>query len=103
MNSYAPARFPSPTAHVFTSPRPAGSSRSAVVSRSPYAVSESVRGIGVAVMCSARGALANAEAVLLVDHCEAEPCKLDVGLEQRVRADRKLLLAGREPPQRIAA
>ena len=56
MNSYAPSRFSSPTTQVRTGRRPAGSSRIEVVSRSPYAVRESVRGIGVAVMCSTCGA-----------------------------------------------
>ncbi|OLE35198.1 MAG: hypothetical protein AUG48_11420 [Actinobacteria bacterium 13_1_20CM_3_68_9] len=50
--------------------RPAGSSRRTVASRSPYAVSESVRGIGVAV---------------LVDHADGESREVDVGLDQGVR------------------
>ncbi len=71
--------------------RPFGSSRSTVTSRSPNAVSASVRGIGVAVMwstCGARplrglgverGALPDAEAVLLVDHADGERPEHDSG------------------------
>ena len=56
MRSYARARARAPsTTCVSTGCRPRGSSRSTVASRSPYAVSDSVRGIGVAVMWSACG------------------------------------------------
>ena len=119
-NSYAPSRFSSPTAQVFTGRRPAGSSRSVVASRSPYAVSESVRGIGVAVMwrtCGAArvpsassGPLASsaarwrdAEAVLLVDDADREPREAHVRLDQRVGADDEAELAGLEPAERVAA
>ena len=58
-------------------------------------MSASVRGIGVAVMCSTCGArpsrerlaLLDAEAVLLVDDGDREVAQLDALLDQRVRAD----------------
>ena len=66
-------------------------------SRSPKTVIATVRGIGVAVMtrtCGGlpglvgqRGALLDAEPVLLVDDDQAEVEELDVLLEQRVGAD----------------
>ena len=89
IRSYARARARAPsTTYVSTGRRPRGSSRSTVASRSPYAVSESVRGIGVAVMWSACGtspsgalrverrALAHAEAVLLVHHDHRQVAEL---------------------------
>ena len=60
-----------------------------------------MRGIGVAVITSTSGAsplarqrqpLVHAEAVLLVDHDEAEPAEGHAGLEQRMRADGDLRL-----------
>ena len=105
IRSYARARARAPsTTCVSTGRRPRGSSRSTVASRSPYAVSESVRGIGVAVMWSAcgrepvgrlgveRGALAHAEAVLLVHHDHGEVAELHRVLDQRVRAHHQLEL-----------
>ena len=76
--------------------RPGGSSSITLTSRSPYRVSASVRGIGVAVITSTSGVhallhqpqpLQHAEAMLLVDDGEAQLLELDVLLEQRVRAD----------------
>ena len=73
-----------------------------------------MRGIGVAVMCSTCGAaspgplgverraLADAEAVLLVDDADGEPGELDVGLDQRVGADHQAELAAGEPVERLA-
>ena len=70
------------TTLVWIGARPAGSSASTEVSRSPKTVIATVRGMGVAVMTSTwggraglvgqRGSLLDAEAVLLVDHDEAE-------------------------------
>ena len=113
MNSYAPARFSSPTTQVFTGRRPAGSSRIVVVSRSPYAVSESVRGIGVAVMCRTWGAASPGPLASSAARCAtpkrccssttqtARLAKRDVGLDQRVGADDEPQLArgraGRAP------
>ena len=63
---------------------------------SPKWVSTSVRGIGVAVITSRSACLplslsasrcCDAEAVLLVDHGQAEIVELDCRLEQRMRAD----------------
>ena len=68
-----------------------------------------MRGIGVAVMCRTCGAipstplassaraLRDAEAVLLVDHADAEPGELDRRLDQRVGADDQAQLAAGEP------
>ena len=75
--------------------RAAGGFAISLTERSPYTVSASVRGIGVAVMCSTCGArpsderlpLLDAEPVLLVDHGHREARQLDVLLDQRVRAD----------------
>ncbi len=78
---------------------PPGRLWSAVVSRSPYSVRDRVRGIGVAVMWRTCGAhpgdplgverlpLRDPEAVLLVDHDEAEAGEVDGRLDQRVRPD----------------
>ena len=87
--------------------RPGGSSSMTETSRSPYRVSESVRGMGVAVMHQdVRGvpvdqgfvhqafALQDAEAVLFVDDDEAEFGERDVVFDQRVGADGELRLAG---------
>ena len=70
-------------------------------SRSPWTDSSSVRGIGVAVMTRISASplrafscecqpLGDAEAVLLVDDCEAEIAEDHIGLEQRVRAGNDL-------------
>ena len=73
-----------------------------------------MRGIGVAVMwrtCGRhplhplgveRAALLDPEAVLLVDHAEAEAGELDRRLDQRVGADDQAQLAAGEPVQRLA-
>ena len=70
---------------------------------SPKAVSTSVRGIGVAVITSMSGAsplavmrqpLVDAEAVLLVDDGEHQVVEADRLLEQRMRADDDVDLAG---------
>ncbi len=77
--------------------RLAGGFAISVTSSSPKTVSASVRGIGVAVMCSRCGrspderlALLDAEAVLLVDDRDREVGEHDPALDQRVRADRDL-------------
>ena len=46
--------------------------------------------------------VAHAEAVLLVDHQQAEVLELDVGLQQPVRADDDVDLAGPQPAQHLA-
>ena len=65
-------------------------------SRSPYSVSASVRGMGVAVITRTSGliafahqleALQHAEAMLLIHHHQAELRERHVLLDQRVRAD----------------
>src|SRR5439155_1136629 len=56
MNSYTFLRAASVRSAVFTAPRPGGRSRSSVTSRSPYSVSASERGIGVAVRSKTSGA-----------------------------------------------
>ena len=65
-------------------------------SRSPYTVSASVRGMGVAVMTRTSGSqallaqrrpLQHAEAMLLVDHHEAELRETHVALHERMGAD----------------
>ena len=48
-------------------------------------------------------ALVHAEAVLLVDDGEGQVLELHVGLEQRVRADEDVDLAGRKPLEQIGA
>ena len=66
-----------------------------LTSRSPYTVSASVRGIGVAVITSTSGCepfhqllpLLHAEAMLLVDDRQAQPLEFDIRFQQRVRAD----------------
>ena len=98
---------------VWIGARPAGSSVSVEVSRSPKTVIATVRGIGVAVitrtcgglpgLVGERGALLDAEAVLLVDHDQAEVEELDLLLEQRVGADDDAGLAGGQPGQRLGA
>ena len=74
-----------------------------------------MRGIGVAVITSTSGttsafglrleqrALLDAEAVLLVDHREAELGELGVAVEQRVRADEDVDLVAREALRDAAA
>ena len=101
------------TTVVCTSPRPAGSSVSVEVSRSPKTVIATVRGIGVAVITSTcggsaglaaeRGALLDAEAVLLVDDDQAEVGELHVLLEQGVGADHDAGLAAGRLRERGAA
>ena len=93
------------TTWVAMAERPAGSSVSVEISRSPYTVMATVRGIGVAVMTSTCGRLPaalaaqrvpllDAEPVLLVDHHQAEVGELDLLLEQRVGADHDPGVAG---------
>ena len=74
------------------------------MSRSPYTVSASVRGIGVAghheyvrrpALLPQLRPLLDAEAVLLVDHRQRQPVELDVTLDERVRADGDIDLAPR--------
>ena len=71
-----------------------------------------VRGIGVAVITSTSGAspfaaeqvaLLDAEAVLLVDHGDAEARELDAAVDQRVRADHDVDVAARADRRRCAA
>ena len=50
-----------------------------------------------------RAALVDAEAVLLVDHRDREAVELDRVLDQRVRADQQLQLAGRELAEQVGA
>ena len=73
-----------------------------------------MRGIGVAVMWSAcgarpvgslgveRGALADAEAVLLVHHDHGEVPELHAVLDQGVRADHQLERAAAERAEQVA-
>ena len=93
--------------------RPAGSSVSVEVSRSPKTVMATVRGIGVAVMtrtcgrlsaalAAQRVALLHAEPVLLVDHDQAQVGELDLLLEQGVGADDDPGVAGDHVEQRGA-
>ena len=79
-------------------------------SRSPYAVSASVRGIGVAVMTSTSGlhaflpqrrALQHAETMLLVDDDEPELLERHGLFSQRVRADDEVHGAARELRQHL--
>ena len=88
--------------------RPGGSSSSTVTSRSPYSVSASERGIGVAVMCSTCGVAPppSASRWSTPNRCcssiTATSRRLNVGVQQRVRADRDQRLAGRDPlPARV--
>ncbi len=94
--------------------RPAGSSVSVEVSRSPKTVIATVRGIGVAVITSTcggsdarlggqRGALLDAEPVLLVDDDEAEVGELHAVLEQGVGADDDARRSRRDVEQRLPA
>ena len=57
-----------------------------------------VGGVGLAE----RGALAHAEAMLLVDHGDGEAVEAHVGLDQRVRADDQRQLAAGELAERVA-
>ncbi len=50
-----------------------------------------------------RGALAHAEAVLLVDDDDGQAVELDIGLDERVRADDERQLAGRQLAERVGA
>ena len=81
-----------------------------LTSRSPYTVIAAVRGIGVAVITSRSGhrragllpqggALLHAEAVLLVDHDDAEAVEGDALLDQRVGADGEVDRAVGEPAE----
>ena len=95
--------------------RPGGISSSTLTSRSPYTVIAAVRGIGVAVITSTsgtcpstifvaqRGALLDAEPVLLVDHDDAEAGEVDLLLDQRVGADGDVDRAVGEPGQDLLA
>ena len=76
--------------------RPAGAARRSDTSRSAWTIWPSVRGMGVAVISSTCGALplagqrlalGDAEAVLLVDHHQAQVGEGDGLLDQRVGAD----------------
>ena len=95
--------------------RPAGSSRSVEVSRSPNTVIATVRGIGVAVMTSRCGGVRplarKASRCSTPNRCcsstttSAEVGELHVLLDQRVRADHDARLTGRRvaaapPPHR---
>ena len=84
-----------------------------LTSRSPYTVIAAVRGIGVAVITSRsgttaarllpqRGALLHAEAVLLVDHDDAEAVERHRLLDQRVGADGEVDRAVGEPSRGCA-
>ena len=64
---------------------------------------QDVRGGAVGPLGVERRALADAEAVLLVDDADREPRELDVGLDQGVGADDEGELAGREALERLAA
>ena len=96
---------------VWIGARPAGSSVSVEVSRSPNTVIATVRGIGVAVItstCGGRaglvgqgGPLLDAEPVLLVDDDQAEVGEGDLLLEQGVGADDDAGLAARDPQHRL--
>ena len=86
-------------------------SRMTDTSRSPYTVSASVRGMGVAVITSTSGirpfrsqrrALDDAETVLLVDDGEAQRSEVDGALHQRVRADDQIDVARRKAREQIA-
>ena len=99
------------TTLVWIGARPAGSSASTEVSRSPKTVIATVRGIGVAVitrtcgrragLVGERGPLLDAEAVLLVDDHEAEVGELHRVLEQGVGADHDASLPGDHLEQRL--
>ena len=100
---HALARRLRPRSAVATGCRPGGRSSRMLRSRSPYSVSASERGIGVAVISSTSGRLAlgaerlallDAEAVLLVDDGEPELAERRRLLHQRVRADDEQRLAG---------
>ena len=86
-------------------------SRMTDTSRSPYTVSASVRGIGVAVITSTSGirpfrtqrrALHDAEAMLFVDDGEPERAEVHRALHERVRADDQMDVAGRKAREQIA-
>ena len=99
--------------------RPAGSSRSVEVSRSPKTVIATVRGIGVAVItstcggvvppCAQRVALLDPEAVLLVDDDQAEIGEADAlldaarGCRRRCRRPRLGVEQGLAPRRRADA
>ncbi len=102
------------TTLVCTSPRPAGSSVSVEVSRSPKTVIATVRGIGVAVITSTCGGCpalpVSAARCSTPNRCcsstttRPEVVELDLLLEQRVRADHDPgLAAGRGVEHRLTA
>ena len=62
-----------------------------------------VRGEPVRRLAVQRAALVDAEAVLLVDDRDGEPVELDGPLDQRVRADEELQLAGGELAEDVGA
>ena len=104
---------PSVTHAVLIGLRSAGGRVISETARSPYTVSASVRGIGVAVMCKTCGdrparerlALRNAEAMLLVDDGDREVVELDAFLDQRMRPDDEVgvqLVLDRSRQQRAA-
>ena len=105
--------FSSLITRVSTGVRPGGISSIRLTSISPYWVSVSVRGIGVAVITSRCGGcsalddeqqpLRHAEAVLLVDHREAELLVGDLLLEDRVGADEDVDRAVGEAHQHAVA
>ncbi len=65
---------------------------------------QDVRGGAAGALGVERGALADAEAVLLVDDANAKPGELDVGLDQGVRADHAATSSPeRQPAERLAA
>ncbi len=84
--------------------RSAGGDAISETERSPYTVSASVRGIGVAVRCRTCGLrpcverrpLLDAEAVLLVDDGDGKIAKLDLALDQCMRPDDDLDVARSE-------
>ena len=106
----ARARAPTPAAcTVVIGCRPGGRSSSMLTSRSPYSVSASERGIGVALieqhvgrlaLRRQRRALLHTEAMLLVDGDEAEPREHRALLHQRVRADDEHRLGARRASPR---
>ena len=60
-------------------------------------------GVGAGVALRQRHPLANAEAVLFVDHDESERAELDPLLDERVRAHDEVGLAARDPRPRLLA
>ena len=105
INSHTPGKLPSFAQRVSMGVRPGGISSITEISRSPYSVSASVRGIGVAVITSTCGdapffdqpfSLQHTEAMLLVHDHQAQPFKCH-GLLRSARACRR-----RIAPRRLA-